>query len=406
LLRAAFVGAASILPLFLFYLHAVIRRDSAFNAFISALDRLGLLEPIQTDGRGAHVESEPLRQTRIKGYADRFAAAYGARPAEVAALLLRTVANRAAGESMHESLRGVAFQWRSLLAPIGVTVVAFLGWMLALPPLPRTHASGADEFSHILSPSMSATVAAFLGAYVFAIEMIRRRFILRDLNVNLYASIMTRLIFSVALAAVIEAIGWIPGVSADRSSAGFLWVAFAVGVLPTVFLQILLIWLQQMFPRSLTLSRGELPLRHMDGIDIWHEARLDEEDIQDIENLACANLVNLIVSTRYSADRLVDWVDQAILYTVIGPEKEKQADPNASVMRAMLRRFGIRTATDLIEVLRCTKAASGERPDAEAFPYRLDKEVVARITTMAMAVRNHPNYPLVRNWRPVLDIGK
>ncbi len=42
-LRAAFVAAASIAPLFLFYLHALIRRESAFNAFASALDRLGLL---------------------------------------------------------------------------------------------------------------------------------------------------------------------------------------------------------------------------------------------------------------------------------------------------------------------------------------------------------------------------
>lgn len=56
------------------------------------------------------------------------------------------------------------------------------------------------------------------------------------------------------------------------------------------------------------------PLSKLDGLNISYEARLAEEGIEDMLNLVTANLVGLMLRTRAPIDRLVDWVDQALLY--------------------------------------------------------------------------------------------
>lgn len=63
-----------------------------------------------------------------------------------------------------------------------------------------------------------------------------------------------------------------------------------------------------------------------------------------MEHLAHHNLFKLMVATPIPTARLVDLVDQAILHlhTTDGP----------AGTRARLRAYGIRTATDLLEVLR------------------------------------------------------
>jgi hypothetical protein len=47
---------------------------------------------------------------------------------------------------------------------------------------------------------------------------------------------------------------------------------------------------------------------------VWYEARLLEEGIEDMQSLATANFVDVILHTRVPVGRLVDWVDQAHLY--------------------------------------------------------------------------------------------
>ena len=37
-----------------------------------------------------------------------------------------------------------------------------------------------------------------------------------------------------------------------------------------------------------------------------HEARLDDEDIENTPNMATADLLELMINTRFPADRLVD----------------------------------------------------------------------------------------------------
>ena len=79
------------------------------------------------------------------------------------------------------------------------------------------------------------------------------------------------------------------------------------------------------------------PLLALDGIGIYERTRLAEEGITSIQALARHDLVDLMLSSRIPASRLIDWVDQALLYQHV-----------TTADRRLLRNAGIRTATELI----------------------------------------------------------
>ena len=79
-----------------------------------------------------------------------------------------------------------------------------------------------------------------------------------------------------------------------------------------------------------------LPLTDLQGIDLYDRTRLASEGVTNIEALAHHDLVELMLLTRIPVPRLVDWTDQAILHLHVIEDD-----------RAKLRRYGIRTASDL-----------------------------------------------------------
>ena len=60
--------------------------------------------------------------------------------------------------------------------------------------------------------------------------------------------------------------------------------------------------------------REQARLTQLEGIDIWTEARLAEEGVENIHALAHAPLQRLVLRTHFTTDRIVDWVDEALLY--------------------------------------------------------------------------------------------
>ena len=80
-----------------------------------------------------------------------------------------------------------------------------------------------------------------------------------------------------------------------------------------------------------------LPLTNLQGIDLYDRTRLASEGVTNVEALAHHDLVELMLLTRIPVPRLVDWTDQAILHLHVD-----ESD------RATLRRYGIRTASDLV----------------------------------------------------------
>jgi tetratricopeptide (TPR) repeat protein len=83
------------------------------------------------------------------------------------------------------------------------------------------------------------------------------------------------------------------------------------------------------------------PRTDIEGIDLYDLARLESEGIVNIEGLAHHELIDLIIETRVPVPRLIDWVDQSILYLHLVGGKDNRGRP-------VLRDYGIRTATDLL----------------------------------------------------------
>ncbi len=74
----------------------------------------------------------------------------------------------------------------------------------------------------------------------------------------------------------------------------------------------------------------------IEGLTIWDEARLLEEGIENVQNLATANVTDLIINTRFNTNRLIDWIDQACLIMHIGS------------LITEWKKSGIRTSSDFI----------------------------------------------------------
>jgi hypothetical protein len=149
---------------------------------------------------------------------------------------------------------------------------------------------------------------AFLGAYAFIVQSLIRRFFQSDLRPSAYAGAVLRII--VVLVTMV-ALHQLLGSVAPTTEAA---VAFMVGFFPVIAFQAL----QRAAAATLRVFVPQLtpdyPLNQLDGLNVWYEARLVEEGIEDMQNLATANLVDVILHTRVPVGRLVDWVDQAQLY--------------------------------------------------------------------------------------------
>ncbi len=192
---------------------------------------------------------------------------------------------------------------------------------------------------------------AFLGAYAFITQSLIRRFFQSDLRPSAYASAVLRIVLVLlTMAAVHPLLG--------RSHPGLqAATAFAVGFFPVMGLQAIQRAAAGVLRVAIPQLTPDYPLSQLDGLNIWYEARLVEEAIEDMENLASANLVDVILHTRAPVGRLVDWVDQALLYLHLdrvergrrGRGARRSTGGPGSSMRMTLRRFGIRTATDLLK---------------------------------------------------------
>jgi hypothetical protein len=173
-------------------------------------------------------------------------------------------------------------------------------------------------------------------------------------------------------------------------------LAFVIGVFPDVgwkALQTLIKLPLRGLVRSL---RQAYPLSDLDGLNVWYEARLLEEGIEDMQNLATCNIVDVMLNTRIPVERLVDWIDQSILYLRLGRPSGTPGDNP----RDRLRRFGIRTATDLEDAFRPAPEIVNE-PDRIAKLERLlsaDGEPSVLRTVLA-TLRSEPNLSYVQAWR-------
>jgi hypothetical protein len=91
-------------------------------------------------------------------------------------------------------------------------------------------------------------------------------------------------------------------------------------------------------------SRSDLAntqLTELDGLDSWHQDRLDEAGINYVRGLATTDFLDLLITVRLPCQTMVDWVDQAILRMHMDEE----------TWRTLHKKTPIRTATDLLDAI-------------------------------------------------------
>lgn len=208
-----------------------------------------------------------------------------------------------------------------------------------------------QPFFQLLDPSPSAAAMAFLGAYFFGIYLLLRSYFRGDLRPKMYNQITARLVTVVVLAYLINALFFDQLDGPNR----MVWaLSFLAGVVPTTVLQKTGQLLSQtlgafardrdglgaVFEKTFATPRA---LTQIDGIDIHDSTRLETEGITDIPSLAKGDLVSMMVKTRLPVERLIDWMDQALLIVhVDGPGDD--LDPRV----LGLREAGIRTASMVV----------------------------------------------------------
>jgi hypothetical protein len=199
----------------------------------------------------------------------------------------------------------------------------------------------------------------FLGAYAFTVSMLVRRFYQSDLRPSAYASVVLRIVVVMLILVVLHQLFVMTSFRGTVANQSEYISAFIVGFFPLVGLQALQRVAAKVLHQVVPQMAPEYPLEQLDGLNIWYEARLVEEGVEDMQNLTTMNLVDVLLHTRAPVGRLVDWIDQAFLLIHLDcvsrdeMEKARKSQPETSSgasTRVALRRIGVRSATDMIKV--------------------------------------------------------
>lgn len=342
-LKLATIMLLSFLPAWLYWQFIEGKGRALWDEFVTNLYRLGVDHPVALPRppvqsvfyglwRRNHDEAlgDPKIERRENLYRKKFEGVYGTHTDDMSERVL--VEN------------GVP----AILA----TVLFSLGWLLVLQPetvFTRTLFGREVTLAPAWVP-LAEIRYAFLGAYFYSLQMLMRRYYQNDLKTSAYINAIVRVVVVVLLAWILSAVWAGAGGGEEGSSAAWRYgIAFTIGVFPDVGWQLLQKALKipaQWIDESL---RVRYPLSDIDGLNLWYQSRLLEEGIEDMQTLVTANLVDVMLHTRIPMDRLVDWIDQAVLLLHL-PEEGADADAQAHGARALLGRLGIRNATELISV--------------------------------------------------------
>lgn len=333
LVKVASIGLLSGLPAWLYLQFIASRGFSLYDDYVLNLFRLHVDAPENLPAPPVHTSYHSVwkaahvrlgTRTTDNLYRRKFEAVYGRASVSTRALF--------AG---HTRLRDRAEAFSPVLL---ATLVFALGWSLVLEPeLYRSFRLLDEAASARPDLPVAALQYGFLGAYAFVLQDLVRRYFRDDLRAGAYVGAIVRIVFVVILVAALGLV-W----PAELPQGQQTVFAFFVGLFPQAGLQALRAAAARPVRKWVPSVATDQPLAQLDGLNIWFEARLLEEGIEDLQNLVSANIVDLLLHTRVPVTRLVDWIDQACLLLHLPAREDGQPD-----LRPALRRLGVRTATDL-----------------------------------------------------------
>jgi tetratricopeptide (TPR) repeat protein len=333
-LKAAIILIAGFLPAIIFgYFQS--RRQILFIEYQQNLRRLGFAE-------------------NAKVYRNKFNAIYG--------------------NSDMADRRDVVFQTPIIIA----TILSVIGWVTVYYTPTRDAAT--------LIPNATTLSYGFLGAYVFALGSLVRQYVTDDLQQRYYASVVYRYLAVFVLAGLLDIL------FTSAPSGTILTAAFAIGFFPSMGIRVITRLgtraLNSLVDSDLEGIEDETPLNHLQGPNAYHRDRLVLEGIDNIQNLACADIVDLMLKTRFPVEQLVDWMDQALLYLHTG----------AKHFPSFLEK-GVRTATDFIDLYDQLKPTVQENQASVGLLDPGTNLTIGQLNAIAVALRNDPNMFHIRYWR-------
>lgn len=223
------------------------------------------------------------------------------------------------------------------------TLIAPSQWLLsAAPDFPSlTYAllwseQQANQAPQALAYVVTIAAVAFLGGYVFQL-----RYLIRiTLNQELSALAFVRASLHIVQGMIVALIAFrVVGQSSSVGFAASIGVAFLIGYWPDLGIARIakLVGVHTKYVDEDALAKARIiPLEVIDGIDVETAFRLQESNLNDVQNLATANPIQLYVETPFGLLQIFDWVLQAQLCENTGPATFFD-----------LRSIGIRTVFDL-----------------------------------------------------------
>jgi hypothetical protein len=230
-----------------------------------------------------------------------------------------------------------------LVAPLGVKAMA-IGEYLRYNAIPgeETYPFLLTAFQH--APAFSV---GFAGFYLYSLTLFVRRYTTHDLNDRIFVPLFLRGITVVLLGWVLSSIGDEGGLSRA--------LIFAAGIFPSAGLQALAKVTQTTVDRFS--NEGASAFKTIPEIDFWKESTLQELGINDFNDLAKANLDQLLLDLGMNPGVLLRAVDRAVLIHILGAEAS-----------AKLSAIPLFTASDVVLYTRGQEAWAARWAEAKAEP--------------------------------------
>lgn len=418
-LRYTLISLLTILPALMYFVFIALRKTSLFHEYISNLYQLGLLNYFDC-GTRSNIENARLNEkqveyfnrSRIQGYLKRFESVYGPVKEELVEELLSAAGSLVAAKPDFKDSQisrgdssGIIFSLSTAIPVFTATVLIAVGWMMFLPPLNQAERTG--DVAMVVEAGREVVVFGFLGAYFFSLQMLFRRFVVNDLRAKAYISVSIRIVLAIIGAWVLLIIPAVDGIGTEVQpntttvTSGYLLLfAFVIGVFPPVLWRYIRTVISKVQLISVPDFANKLPVTSLDGLTIWHQARLEEEDIENGFNMANADIVQLMLNSKVPSDRIIDWVDQAILLSCIcRTGDENRGNPlQFNVDKNRFQELGIRTAT-MLDLYKDNKGEVIDDALARLQRRGATPEDVKQLIAIAGAVENYTNLGLLRSWK-------
>jgi hypothetical protein len=239
----------------------------------------------------------------------------------------------------------------------------------------------------------------FLGAYFFAVSFLFRRYMSGDMGPGAFLHVAVRTwlvaILTIVFARLVDVSAVETAESGETAKAVISAAAFTGAFTPSALLN----KIRDLAQGVLSIgddARPEVPLTVLDGINPWKAARLAEEGIDNVQNLAMDQPSRLFVVTREGSLRVLDWMDQAILYNAATDE-----------IRVQLGALGIKRASDVFLALRANELVTPVRGADGTVTYEVEPLVpdafpgmdATALRYVAVSIVNHPSFENIRQMR-------